>query len=88
MPMILGGLHGIRAARTSSLEVLVSPPLPDLASWVVGCYNIPSKTPSGTGSRWKPLLIDHQLLHSPHEGCGAGLGLQNPFPASGHGAGT
>jgi hypothetical protein len=25
------------------------------------------------------LLTDHQLLYSPHEGCGAGPGLQNPF---------
>jgi hypothetical protein len=42
----------------------------------------------GLGSRWQPLLTDHQLLHSPHEGCGVGPGLRNPFPASGHGAGT
>jgi hypothetical protein len=27
-PMILGGLHGIRAARIASLEVLVSPLYP------------------------------------------------------------
>jgi hypothetical protein len=25
------------------------------------------------------LLTDHQLLHSLHEGCGAGSGLWNPF---------
>jgi hypothetical protein len=40
----------------------------------------------GLQPRWKPLLIDHRLLHSPHEGCGAGLGLQNPSLASEHGA--
>jgi hypothetical protein len=42
----------------------------------------------GLGSRWKPLLIDHQLLHSLHEGCGAGPGHRNTFPASRHGVGT
>jgi hypothetical protein len=47
-PTILGGLHGIRAAGTASLEVLVSPPLPGLAGRAIGCCSRLSKMPSGT----------------------------------------
>jgi hypothetical protein len=50
-PTILGGLHGIRAARTASLEVLVSPPLPGSAGKVVGCCSHLSKTPSRMGAQ-------------------------------------
>jgi hypothetical protein len=74
-PMKLGGLHRIRAVGSASFEVLVSPPSPSLAGRAVGCYNWLSKIPSGTGPMWKPLLIDHQLLHSPHDGCGAATRL-------------
>jgi hypothetical protein len=49
MPMIVGGLHGIMAARTASLEVLVSHALPDSTSRAIGCCSRLSKTPSGTG---------------------------------------
>jgi hypothetical protein len=49
MPTILGGLHGIRAAGTASLEVLVSPPLPGSAGRAVGCSSHLSKVPPGTG---------------------------------------
>jgi hypothetical protein len=48
MPMILGRLHGIRAAGTASFEVLVSPPLPGSAGRAVGSCSHLSKTPSGT----------------------------------------
>jgi hypothetical protein len=43
-PMILGGLHAIRATRTASFKVLVQP---GSAGWAIGCYNRLSKTPSG-----------------------------------------
>jgi hypothetical protein len=51
MPMILGRLHGIRAAGTASFEVLVSPPLPGSADRAVGSCSHLSKTPSGTGAQ-------------------------------------
>jgi hypothetical protein len=73
-PMILGGLHGIRAIGTTSFEVLVSPPLPGSVDQAVGCCSHLSKTPSRTGVQVEALLTDHQLLHSPHEGCGVGPG--------------
>jgi hypothetical protein len=47
-PTILNGLHRIRAAGITSLEVLVSLPLPGSASRAVGCCSHLSKTPSGT----------------------------------------
>jgi hypothetical protein len=48
MPMILDGLHGIRAVGTASFGVQVSPPLPDSVGRVVGHCSFRSKTPSGT----------------------------------------
>jgi hypothetical protein len=54
MPTILGGLHGIRATRTASFEVLVSPPSPGSigrAIGVVSRYSFRSKPPSGTGAQ-------------------------------------
>jgi hypothetical protein len=51
MPTILGGIHGIRAVGTTNVEVLVSPPLPGLAGWAVGCCSHLSKMPSGTGAQ-------------------------------------
>jgi hypothetical protein len=50
-PTILGGLHGIRAVRTTSFEVLVSPPSLDSVGQAVGCCNRLSKTPSGIGAQ-------------------------------------
>jgi hypothetical protein len=47
-PMILDGLHRIRAVGIASLEVLVSLPLPGSAGRADGCCNRLSKTPSGT----------------------------------------
>jgi hypothetical protein len=49
MPMILGRLHGIRAARTTSFEVLVSLHLPSLVGRAIGCCSRLLKTLSGTG---------------------------------------
>jgi hypothetical protein len=51
MPTILSGLHGIRAARTTSLEVLVSPLLLGSAGWAVSCCSHLSKTPSRTAAQ-------------------------------------
>jgi hypothetical protein len=51
MPMILGGLHGIRAVETASFEVLVSPPSPGSAGRTIGCCNCLSKIPSRTGAQ-------------------------------------
>jgi hypothetical protein len=48
-PTILGGLHGIRAAGTTIVEVLVSPHLPGSAGWAIGCCSRLLKMPSGTG---------------------------------------
>jgi hypothetical protein len=86
MPTILGGLHEIRATETASLEVLVSPPLLGSAGWAAVVVTVFQRHHLGLGPRWKPLLIDHQLLHSPHEGCGAGPGHQNRSLSSEHGA--
>jgi hypothetical protein len=47
-PTILGGLHGIRTARTTSFEVLVSPPPPKSETQAIGCHSRLLKTPSGT----------------------------------------
>jgi hypothetical protein len=85
-PTILGRLHGIRAVGTASLKVLVSPLYPVRLAVLSIAVAVFQRRHLGLGSRWKPLLIDQQLLHSSHEGCGAGAGLQNPFPAYGHGA--
>jgi hypothetical protein len=46
--MILDGLHENRITRTTSFEVLVSPPSPGLVGQVVGLNNLFSKDPSGT----------------------------------------
>jgi hypothetical protein len=46
--MILGGLHGTRTARTTSFEVLVSPPSLRLAAQAVGYRSHLSSTPSRT----------------------------------------
>jgi hypothetical protein len=51
MPMILSRHHGIRATETASFEVLVSPPSPSLAGWVVGCCSHLSKIPYRTGAQ-------------------------------------
>jgi hypothetical protein len=51
MPSILGRLHGDKAARTTSFEVLVSPPSPGSAGRAVGHSSLLSKTPSGTGAQ-------------------------------------
>jgi hypothetical protein len=50
-PTILGGLYGIRATRTASFEVLVSPPPPGSTARAIGCRSRLSKTPSGTGAK-------------------------------------
>jgi hypothetical protein len=46
--MILDGLHENRITRTTSFEVLVSPPSPGSVGQVVGLNNLFSKDPSGT----------------------------------------
>jgi hypothetical protein len=51
MPTILAEHHGIRAARTASFEVLVSPPSPGSVGQPVGCCSHLSKIPSGTGTQ-------------------------------------
>jgi hypothetical protein len=56
MPMILGGLHGSRTARTASFEVLVSPPLLGLAAQAVSSHNRLSSTPSRTGAAVEALV--------------------------------
>jgi hypothetical protein len=50
IPMILGGLHGIRATGTASFEVLISSPSPGSQGRVVGSRNHLLKTPLGTGT--------------------------------------
>jgi hypothetical protein len=88
MPTILSELHGIRAAGTASFEVLVRPLYPVRLVGLSVVVAIFQRRHLGLEPRWKPLLTDHQLLHSPHEGCGVGPGLRNPFLASRDGAGT
>jgi hypothetical protein len=87
-PTILDGLHGIRAARIANLDVLVSPLYPVQLAELSVAVAVFQKHHMGLGPRWKSLLTYHQLLHSPHEGCDAGSGLQNPSLASEHGAST
>jgi hypothetical protein len=48
MPMILDGLHGIRAVGTASFRVLISPPSSGLVGRAIGHCSFCSKTPSGT----------------------------------------
>jgi hypothetical protein len=48
MPMILGGLHRVRATETASFEVLVLPHSPGSAGRAVGCCSRLLKIPSRT----------------------------------------